>query len=389
MNVGARLLACALVSAEAAMAQGLDGLGPTLPDEPAVLGPAGTSIPAPSDLRVFPVDEKRIGLMWRHVNGADGYRVFRRREPILSPALTDLRGFADMTPFAWTEIGTLNQTGTPRFVDSDIPPIDPSASLALRSEIAPPVCYRVEAFDQNSSAFTEAVCARRRGLNEPRNVKAEAVDATTAKVTWTDASSIEVGFELIAREGGALKDTVSAFFPGETGGAGTISGLQPATRYCIDVRAVGMFAKSSRGSDCDLTTPAAPESAAEDTTVPLDLIRLEVVSPDQINIPYARVFSPAGAAASHVIKKVELSPIFPPLQFLKQTGNFGTQDCGKPDAVVLLRPGNATTPENLKAIFGSETPGIPRTFVACVAPTGGPVFDFIQIKVTHGPAAGP
>jgi hypothetical protein len=44
---------------------------------------------------------------------------------------------------------------------------------------------------------------------------------------------------------------------------------------------------------------------------------------------------------------------------------YGSEDCGNPDAYVLLRPGESMSPDQMRAVFGSQQPLLPVQFLAC------------------------
>jgi hypothetical protein len=69
-----------------------------------------------------------------------------------------------------------------------------------------------------------------------------------------------------------------------------------------------------------------------------------------------------------------------PIHFVKD--GFTARDCTAPAATLPLGPGAATTPADLVAIFGAETPVFPVVFVACL-PADTPPADLpAQIPIT-------
>lgn len=58
---------------------------------------------------------------------------------------------------------------------------------------------------------------------------------------------------------------------------------------------------------------------------------------------------------------------------------YSTSDCGNPNAIVQLGPKATLTPDQMKAAFGSATPRLPATFLACAASPRQPDSFFLNI----------
>jgi hypothetical protein len=61
------------------------------------------------------------------------------------------------------------------------------------------------------------------------------------------------------------------------------------------------------------------------------------------------------------------------LLFVKPTPGNGTQNCGDPNAIVVLKPNGTLAPGDMTTLFGSAMPGlsVKVSFLACVTQSGG------------------
>ena len=75
------------------------------------------------------------------------------------------------------------------------------------------------------------------------------------------------------------------------------------------------------------------------------------------------------------------------LGFIKS--NYGSNDCGKSEAYVLLEPGATLTEDQMQTIFGSSSPTLPVAFVVCsgavgkATPNGGLTFPSLPLNITY------
>jgi hypothetical protein len=75
------------------------------------------------------------------------------------------------------------------------------------------------------------------------------------------------------------------------------------------------------------------------------------------------------------------------LGFLKSS--YGSDDCGNPDAYVLLRPGDTMTEDQMSTLFGSSSPALPVPFVVCSGAAGqstangGLTFPPLPLNITY------
>lgn len=75
------------------------------------------------------------------------------------------------------------------------------------------------------------------------------------------------------------------------------------------------------------------------------------------------------------------------LGFIKS--NYGSNDCGTPEAYVRLDPGETLTEDQMQTIFGSSSPALPVQFVACSGAVGqstaggGLTFPSLPLNITY------
>jgi len=124
-------------------------------------------------------------------------------------------------------------------------------------------------------------------------------------------------------------------------------------------------------------TPSPSEKTA---TITIFLQRQQVYSGP---IPYAAQFPAFGSIYNGKLKSIKnLSNAFNPLGLSLVKGRYSTADCGNANAVVFLGPEQSTTPNDIKAIYGSATPTLPVNIVACLI-TNRPVPDSVAVDVTY------
>jgi hypothetical protein len=126
-----------------------------------------------------------------------------------------------------------------------------------------------------------------------------------------------------------------------------------------------------------------PEPPGEQTRT-VTLQRQDIV---EGNIPYVGRFPPFGVVPRARLLRIRLPHVGLPdlaLAFVKRSRS--TEDCGDPNAVVLLAEGQTTTPAQLTEIYGVPQPEFstqnPLFFVACLRLSGGPLPNFVNIEIT-------
>ncbi|MEM6796934.1 MAG: fibronectin type III domain-containing protein, partial [Acidobacteriota bacterium] len=149
------------------------------------------------------------------------------------------------------QIGALSANAR-SFQDSDAP----SASSAS---------YRVRA--RNGAGFSDysnVAAVQVPGAPPPRDLAVSILSATEARLTWTDVTTGETGFEVEASAFGAF---VPAAVTGPDATEVTLSGLQPDTLYQFRVRAAGApQGDSTFVTVSGRTFPGSPEACVEDAT---------------------------------------------------------------------------------------------------------------------------
>ena len=93
---------------------------------------------------------------------------------------------------------------------------------------------------------------------------------------------------------------------------------------------------------------------------------------------------PAGGFINGHLKKISIPSVASKTLYVKfpKLGR-STADCDNPSAVVTLADGQSSSTSQLEAIFGSEQPKFPLTFVACVGVSSGTVGNRVAINITY------
>lgn len=385
------LAALALPLAAGAIAAQTIGTAGEFRDAERLARPVEMPPPAPANLRFFPrqttIAESQIVLTWDQPASAEGFRVYRKREPLVAlasgPELPDL----PPRPFGWQEIvppdGILLSHGPSghSWADRSIDPPDPAAPLGQRLTFGP-FCYKVEAYNEAGASQSDEICKRVRDVNRPDNARLLSAAPRSLVVAWEDTSRIEWGYEIayspVANPDAETRtilntENIERFVIGE---------LEPDTEYCVRVRAVSYYRKSATDSVqneegyCSATTLPDPEAEPTEETTTVWLTREPIVSGP---IPYTGAFPALGNPLDGTLTEIRSPDWNPSLQFVKV--GHSTTECGMPDAVVLLEPGGDLGPDELDGIYGTGTPSLPVSFLACAGP--GPLLDQIPINISY------
>ncbi|GAC1370827.1 MAG: hypothetical protein NVS2B12_22110 [Ktedonobacteraceae bacterium] len=156
----------------------------------------------------------------------------------------------------------------------------------------------------------------------------------------------------------------------------TVRPTQTTTYTLIAVHA-GVESRSHPVTVTVRTAPPSPQT----TTQTIELFRQTVF---EGSIPYIAKYPSIGFLTG-TLKQITIPSPEPGITFVSFVKvNRSTQECGNPDAVVSLRPGESTTPNILAEIFGTVSPSFPVTFVACIGvPLGQPVPTSVAITITY------
>lgn len=95
-------------------------------------------------------------------------------------------------------------------------------------------------------------------------------------------------------------------------------------------------------------------------------------------IPYLGTF---GGGVSGTLQSVQNASQSATLLFVKPGRK--TQDCGDPAATVPLAPRATMTAEQRKTLYGSETPRLPITFLACVTTPTPQSISLTHVNITY------
>ncbi len=169
---------------------------------------------------------------------------------------------AGQVRLSWNSSGNVNNFIIERRVDggnfSQIASVGGSQRTYNDNSVKSGTTYGYKARAVNSAGpsaqDSNIATATTPGATPPSNLSAQALSATSARVTWTDDSAGETGFEIDA-------DGFGAFFPASRPGANatsaTVTGLNPNTSYTFRIRSVGApLGSSSYVVSNQITTPA-------------------------------------------------------------------------------------------------------------------------------------
>jgi hypothetical protein len=136
-------------------------------------------------------------------------------------------------------------------------------------------------------------------------------------------------------------------------------------------------------SDVPPPPPPPPPPPAQET-VPLDLVRQEIVEGP---IPYLGRFPAFGTTRPGHLVQIRVPQSGPTdIAVLFVKAGRSTQECNNPSAVVQINEGQATTPAQITAIFGVAQPRFstlqPLNFVACLAAPPGVLLNVVQVSIT-------
>jgi hypothetical protein len=196
----------------------------------------------------------------------------------------------------------------------------------------------------------------------PTNLRVTYRDSSSIHFAWSDNSTDERLFLFTFWKLGDAKHTV------RLGANSTMwaVGQEADTTYCSVVWAENLWGFSLETPGvCGRTNPdtgggggGGPEQKTTDVILSRHL--------GEPYIPYAAEFPAGGLPIVGTLKQITNLDI--PLQHRRIAIvrlNHSTTECGDPNAIVMLNPGESTTPETMKTIYGTSTPSLPVPFVAC------------------------
>jgi hypothetical protein len=210
----------------------------------------------------------------------------------------------------------------------------------------------------------------------PSDLRITSKGSTTMNIEWTDNSDNERQFFVTwGRSGGAmLTYSVNADYP-----KAAENGLTANTSYCFTVQAENLGGFSAPTPQvCDSTKPlSGSQTKTQDVT-------LSAQNPGGGNyIPFTAMFPAFGNPIIGTLTQITNLDI--PLQHRRiafvRIGH-STEECGDPNAIVMLDPGQSTTPTTMKDIYGTSTPPTnpPVPFLAC---TDNPTPQLLYIRITY------
>jgi hypothetical protein len=256
-------------------------------------------------------------------------------------------------------------------------------------------CFTVQAMNHwGASAPTTQVCGRtdtgpdippNAGVESsppaaPSNPFIQANGSSSMNMDWRDNSSDEVRFDVyIGKPGGAT----ARYSVDANKRHISVSGLLANTSYCFTVQAVNHWGASAPTPRvCATTNPdtSGPQTKTADVT-------LVPQPPVSGFVPYLGKFPAFGLPIIGNLKKItSLASALSNTSIAFVRIGHRTDECGNPSAIVILGPGQSTTPETMNQIYGTSTPPTdpPVPFLACVfAPAGSAIKnEFIKISYT-------
>jgi hypothetical protein len=210
------------------------------------------------------------------------------------------------------------------------------------------------------------------------SVTAHAIDIAW---TWNNGGDDEDGFRVsFSGKRGGQVDSRQALSLGADARAASLTDLLSGYDYTISVVAFNAAGESASSNVVTATTPIIPE------TVRVNLQRVQITEGP---IPYQGKYPPFGSVQPGHLLQITLPPqgsVVAGLEFVKS--GHSSQECGNPNAVVVLSAGQSTTTALMTAIYGVSKPTYSSTspvpFVACLlSPQGNPQLpDFVGIDLT-------
>ncbi len=210
----------------------------------------------------------------------------------------------------------------------------------------------------------------------PSSLRVTGVSPHTIDVAWRGHADHD-GFRIHyhgTRAGVADHDDTRTF-DGDTEAA-SLTGLLSGYEYPIEIVAFNGIGDSNTPDPVTATVPIVPE------TVQLRMLRQQVIEGP---VPYEAHYPEFGQVVPGHLLKITLPANSTPVVGLSLV--HSTEHCGTTEAVVLGR-GQSTTPEQMKKIYGVETPlyrsSNPIFVLACTAVSGpiGHIVDEVWIDVT-------
>lgn len=242
---------------------------------------------------------------------------------------------------------------------------------------------RLAVFIADPNGGIYATSSRFAAPQRPTELRETSVSANAIGVAWVDNTNDADGFRISyvgTRTGQANHEGQVSV--GSTVRAATLGNLLSGYTYTIRVVAFNAAGTSGSSNAISVTTPNAQQ------TVPIYLLRQQVVSDGPIPIPYLGQYPPAiGTVPAGRLLQIALPHNLQVLGVNFVRPGHSTEECGNPDAVVTVTQETGTTAAQLAAIFGMATPryssSSPIQFLACLDTTpDAPVFDSVIIQLT-------
>jgi hypothetical protein len=213
----------------------------------------------------------------------------------------------------------------------------------------------------------------------PSDLRIIGKTTTSMTIAWRDNSSGERMFILRWGFSGREKGNYSFFNPNIT--KSVKSGLTAGTSYCFTVQVESVWGLSAPTPQvCGATLSEGSGGGQQEKTFDLTLTRQQTT---QGYPPYSGKFPLVSSIPNGYLKEIKNLGIPSGVRIAFVRINHTTQECGDPNAIVILDSGQSTTPTTTKNIYGTSTPPLaPVYFVACVESPGA-FPDSVWIRITY------
>ena len=216
--------------------------------------------------------------------------------------------------------------------------------------------------------------------NKPTDLKVTDIAAGQIGVSWTDQSNNEDGFRVrfVGKREGLGDHPGEKSVPANSKSA-TLTELLNKHEYTIRVVALNAAGESPSSNSVVAVTPNVPQ------TISLRLHRPEIV---QGFPPYSNKYPEFGFVPPGRLLGIRMpeSGVVRDMFLALVKGGHSTEECGDSEAVVILREGERTKPEQIKAIYGLPEPSYssikPIPFLACLEVPGASFPPFVDIEIT-------
>lgn len=164
----------------------------------------------------------------------------------------------------------------------------------------------------------------------------------------------------------------------------TRDGIEPGTRTCFRVSAFNQAGESGLSNDACISIPGSslPTTPApgQETTV---RVYLNQQPPGRIPWWWAK-YPQLGTGTGKLIRVTYPFELLHPEKLLLIKPGKGSDDCPKPDATVVLAPGESLSPAAMEEVFGVKEPPFPVNIFSCISTeTPGSLPTQIPLDLTY------